>query len=81
MRGNNIKKYKPSIYTHWFNHNGSVILYNSLYGVNGIKKYSDEHKNEVIAYLKKEEIIHETILCHQSVWHYHYLRKAIKGES
>lgn len=60
MRGNNIKKYKPSIYSHWFNHNGSVILYNSLYGVNGIKKYSDEHKNEVIAYLKKEEIIHET---------------------
>lgn len=81
MNENDIKKYKPSIYSHWIEHNGSVILYNSLYGVNGIKKYSGEHKNKVIACIKKEEIVHETDPVIQSLIENHYVVPADCDES
>ena len=81
MNENNIEKYKPSVYNHWVDQNGSVILYNSLYGVKGIKKYSSEHKNKIIAYLKKEEIICENDPVLQSLIENGYIVPANCDES
>lgn len=51
--------YKISLFTHWVDCESGIILYNSLYGEKSIKKYSNDYKDDVINYLKKDSITYE----------------------
>lgn len=73
MSVHNTKKCRLSAYSQYVDHNGSLIMYNSLYGVNSIKKYSGESKNQVVTYLKKEPFDYETTPVLQSLIENHYV--------